>query len=267
MARPDPDDDIEGFDDRDDGAGVDAELTPAALLPTDVALTLLRSGTITVEGQVLDASNATLYVRVELGDVVAAAAYKPVSGERPLWDFPDGTLAEREVAAFAVSQAFGTGVIPPTVLREGPFGLGMLQLWIDTDDSVDIRGLLRLGGPELRRVALLDAVINNADRKGGHLLPVSSGHVYGIDHGVSFNADDKLRTVLWNWAGEELTDDELDTLAQVRETFDRSLRAELSELLTTIEVRRTRHRIDRLLRSRCLPLPSRDWPPVPWPAM
>ncbi|MCW2529044.1 MAG: hypothetical protein JWM76_3904 [Pseudonocardiales bacterium] len=244
-----------------------ADLTPPLVLEPEVALRLLQNGEITVEGQVMDASNATLYVRVELDGLGAAAAYKPVSGERPLWDFPDGTLAEREVAAFTVSQAAGGNLIPPTVLREGPFGIGMVQLWIQSEDSMDIRHLLRAGGPELRRVALLDAVINNGDRKGGHLLPTSTGHVYGIDHGVSFNVDEKLRTVLWNWAGDGLTDDEIENLEQLRTCFDDRLADELEELLTRAEVRRTRHRIERLLRTGTLPMPSRDWPPVPWPAM
>ena len=260
-----------GADDADDEYEEESlqpatELTPALVMPVEQALELLRHAELSVEGQVVDASNATLYVRAELDGVAAAAAYKPVSGERPLWDFPDGTLAEREVAAHAVSEAMGWNVIPPTVLREGPFGTGMLQLWIDVDPAVDVRRLLKRSEQALRRVAVLDAVINNGDRKGGHLLPIGSGHVYGIDHGVTFNVEEKLRTVIWNWAGEQLTDEELDVLGRLRAEYDDGLADVLGELLTQAEVRRTRRRIERLLRSGCFPQPSRDWPPVPWPA-
>ncbi len=254
-------------DDYDDEDVSPSELTPARIMAVDEALELLRHARLTVEGQLVDASNATLYVRAELDGVAAACAYKPVSGERPLWDFPDGTLAEREVAAHLVSSASGWDIVPPTILRDGPFGPGMLQLWIDTDDAVDIRSLLRQGAEPLRRVAVLDAMINNADRKGGHLLPVPSGHVYGIDHGIAFNVEDKLRTVIWNWAGEPLTDDELEVVRRLRADFDTTLAEPLSELLTVAEVRRTRRRMDFLLQSALFPQPSSRWPPVPWPAM
>ena len=195
----------------------------------------------------------------------AAAVYKPVSGERPLWDFPDGTLAEREVAAYAVSAASGWDVVPPTVLREGPFGPGMVQLWIDVDERVDVRSLLRRNAEVLRPVAVLDAVINNADRKGGHLLPTPTGRVYGVDHGVCFNSDEKLRTVLWGWAGDPLSEAEIDVLIRLRTDLDGALGEALSALLTVTEVRRTRRRADRLLSSALFPQPSDRWPPVPWP--
>jgi uncharacterized repeat protein (TIGR03843 family) len=266
LARPDREDDGDPEDDLEDRVTA-ADLTPPLELPDDDAQILLSTGTISVEGQVVDASNATLYVRVEQDGVAAAAAYKPVSGERPLWDFPDGTLAEREVAAYTVSVLTGWGVVPPTVLRDGPFGPGMIQLWIATDEDVDVRQLIRGGSAQLRRIAVLDAVINNGDRKGGHLLPTSSGHVFGIDHGVTFNVDEKLRTVLWNWAGEVLEESEREVLEQLRTALDGPLADRLADLLTGAEVRRTRHRVDRLLRTGCLPMPSRDWPPVPWPAM
>jgi hypothetical protein len=242
------------------------ELTPARVMAVDDALELLEHGELSVEGQVVDASNATLYLAATLNGVSAACAYKPVSGERPLWDFPDGTLAEREVAAYAVSAATGWNIVPPTILREGPFGLGMLQLWIDVDPDQDVRRMIGAGPDELRRIAVFDAVINNGDRKGGHLLPVPDGHVYGIDHGVTFNVDDKLRTVVWNWAGEALNESEVEVLRRLRADFD-VLAETLDELLTTHEIRKTRHRIDRLLRSGVFSQPSRDWPPIPWPSM
>ncbi len=244
------------------------ELTPPLELTVDDALELLARGDISVEGRLVDASNATLYCGITADGVTAACVYKPVAGERPLWDFPDGTLAEREVAAFAVSQSTGWGIVPPTVLRDGPHGPGMVQLWIAEDETVDLVALLRRRDePKLRRVAVLDAIINNADRKGGHLLPAADGHIYGVDHGVTFHTDDKLRTVLWQWAGRRLPAEVVDTLRCVRADLERGLGERLSELLTTREVARTRRRVDALLTAGRHPEPSGDWPPVPWPPM
>lgn len=241
-------------------------LTAPLELPEDEALVLLRLGELEVEGQVMDSSNATFYCSATLDGVAAACVYKPIAGERPLWDFPDGTLAEREVAAYAVSAATGWAIVPPTVLRDGPVGEGMVQLWIDTDETVDLARLVRRrNDAALRRVAVLDAVINNGDRKGGHLLPTAAGRIYGIDHGVTFNVEDKLRTVLWQWAGDALTEEAIEVLIALRADIDGALGERLTELLTTREVRRTRRRIDRLLSSAIHPEPSGDWPAVPWP--
>jgi hypothetical protein len=235
-------------------------LTPTGL---DDALLLLREGTLELEGRLLDASNATLYCSIRHQDLEASCVYKPQRGERPLWDFPDGSLAEREVAAYEVSAATGWSIVPPTVLRDGPFGLGMVQLWVDIDESVDLSVLARSKHPDLRRMALYDAVINNADRKGGHLLPTVEGHVYGVDHGVTFHHEDKLRTLLWNWRGRRLTDDERDMLRQLQ--ADTTLLNRLTELLTPTEVAAYDRRIDRLLTSGVFPHPSGDWPAIPWP--
>ena len=168
------------------------------------ALLLLREGLIDLEGRMVDASNVTLFGTIRCGDIVGECVYKPVAGERPLWDFPDGTLAGREISAFLVSQATGWRVVPPTVLRDGPFGPGMVQLWMDGDDSVDLAAFVRRDHPGLRRMAVFDAVVNNADRKGGHIIPMPDGHVYGVDHGICFSTDPKLRTLLWRWAGKPL---------------------------------------------------------------
>jgi uncharacterized repeat protein (TIGR03843 family) len=243
------------------------ELAQPLELPADEALALLSTGEISVEGRLVDASNATLYCAVTSDGVTAAAVYKPVAGERPLWDFPDGTLAEREVAAHEVSEASGWRIVPPTVYREdAPLGPGMVQLWIAQDPDCDVVTLMRRrDNAALRRIAVFDAVINNADRKGGHLLPMTDGHIYGVDHGVSFHSDDKLRTVLWQWAGRRLADDALDTLRSLRAQLDGELGARLSCLLTTRELRRTLRRVDRLLATRCHPEPSDEWPAVPWP--
>ncbi|HWC36660.1 MAG TPA: SCO1664 family protein [Mycobacteriales bacterium] len=239
------------------------EAAPA--FDADDALQLLRDGELSVEGRLVDASNATLYCTVELDGHSAACVYKPIAGERPLWDFPEGTLAGREVAAYLVSVESGWDIVPPTVMRDGPYGPGMAQLWIDVDESVDLGGLVRSTIDPLRRMAVFDAVINNADRKGGHLLPVPGGHVYGVDHGVCFSADDKLRTLLWAWRGKKLTAEALGVLTHLRHALDGQLGGALADLLTRAEVAATCRRVDRLLATGRHPMPGGDWPPMPWP--
>ncbi len=236
----------------------------SALAPEDT-LRLLRDGALEVQGRLVDASNATLYCAVTLDGETATCVHKPVAGERPLWDFPDGTLAAREVAAYEVSLATGWDLVPPTVLRDGPFGPGMCQLWVDVDETVDPVRLARSDRLDLRRLVVLDAVINNADRKGGHLLPTADGRVYGVDHGVCFSVDDKLRTLLWQWANDRLPAEALEVLRALRTDLDGALGARLRELLTRREVQATRRRVDRLLDSGRYPLPGEDWPAVPWP--
>jgi uncharacterized repeat protein (TIGR03843 family) len=229
------------------------------------ALELIRHGTMEVEGRLVDASNTTLYCSLTHEGLTTACVYKPVRGERPLWDFPDGTLAAREAAAYVVSTALGWNVVPPTVLRDGPFGEGMVQLWIDGDETVDLGRLIRADRPALRRMAVFDAVVNNADRKGGHLIPMPGGHVYGVDHGVSFHHQDKLRTVLWSWSGDPLPDDAVDALSELRADLEGQLGDTLSALLTRREVAAVRRRVHRLLTRGAYPEPSGDWPAVPWP--
>jgi len=246
-------------------AGVPLEPSDAGGLSAQAALELLRTGEITVEGRLVEASNATLFCEISAGDARAHCVYKPVRGERPLWDFPDGTLADREFAAYQVSEHLGAGLLPPTVLRDGPFGTGMAQLWIDVDETVDLIHLVRSGDGRLRRVALFDAVINNADRKGGHLLPAPSGRIYAIDHGVTFHGEDKLRTVLWNWRGKPLDAAERALLGGLRGALGGPLGAMLDDLLTQTEIRALAARVDRLLDRGCFPEPSEDWPAIPWP--
>jgi hypothetical protein len=241
------------------------ELTQPVELDVDAALELLRDGELSVEGRLMDASNATFYCAVTAAGVTAACVYKPVTGERPLWDFPDGTLAAREVAAFDLSAATGWDIVPPTVHRDGPLGPGMVQLWIAEDEAVDLVTLIRRRDSRpLRRIAVFDAIVNNADRKGGHLLPRAE-HVYGIDHGVCFHTEDKLRTVLWQWAGKRLPDDAVETLSRLRAELDGQLCQRLSAQLTKREVRATVRRVDQLLSAARHPEPSGDWPAVPWP--
>ncbi|MFF2813092.1 SCO1664 family protein [Streptomyces sp. NPDC058000] len=262
-----------------------------------LAPALLAEGELTVRGQIQEASNAVLYCTVALDGRSAACVYKPVRGERPLWDFPDGTLAQREVAAYEVSRACGWDLIPTTVLRDGPYGTGMVQEWIappgDGDEVPELLALVaedepapgwkavgraEIGAgrtallvhadhPRLRRLAVLDAVINNGDRKGGHLLPGAGGGFFAIDHGVTFNSADKLRTLLWGWAGEPLTGEALTVLRGVQaELADGApLAARLAELITEAELAALRARVDGLLSSGRHPEPSGEWPAIPWP--
>ncbi|WP_027140748.1 MULTISPECIES: SCO1664 family protein [Pseudofrankia] len=241
------------------------EPSDAGGLSAEAALELLRTGEITVEGRLVEASNATLFCVVSAAGAEAHCVYKPVRGERPLWDFPDGTLAAREYASYELSEQLGDGLVPPTVLRDGPFGVGMAQLWIDVDETVDVVDLVRTGDGRLRRIALFDAVINNADRKGGHLLPAPSGRVYAIDHGVTFHGDDKLRTVLWNWRGQPFDDAECALLDGLRAALGGPFGDRLDDLLTQSEIAALAARVDRLLGHGCFPNPSDDWPPIPWP--
>lgn len=266
---------------------------PATGLPDAV----LADGELTVRGRIQEASNAVLYCTVAHDGHTASCVYKPVAGERPLWDFPDGTLAQREVAAYEISRACGWDLIPPTVLREGPYGTGMVQEWIDPPENSDevpellalvedeepapgwkAVGLAQIGDgrtallvhadhPRLRRLAVLDAVINNGDRKGGHLLPGAGGQFFAIDHGVTFNAEDKLRTLLWGWAGEPLTDEALEALRNLeRELAEGTpLAARLAELITDDEIDALRARVAALLSSGRHPEPSGEWPAIPWP--
>ena len=236
-------------------------------LEDEAALELLTQGTLEVEGRLVEASNATLYCSISHQGVQAACVYKPVAGERPLWDFPPGTLAGREVAAYAVSRAAGWGIVPPTVMRDGPFGPGMCQLWIDADGATDLFALARSSDhPQLRDMAVFDAVVNNADRKIGHLLPRTDGRLYGCDHGVCFGEEYKLRTVLWQWRGRRLPGRALRALGRLQEELaSGDLAGELAALLSRAEVRATGERVDLLVQHRVHPYPPENWPAVPWP--
>jgi uncharacterized repeat protein (TIGR03843 family) len=261
---------------------------------------VLRRGELTVIGRIRSASNATFLCEANLGELQAHCVYKPIAGEAPLWDFPDGTLAGRELAAYLVSHALGWDIVPYTIIRDGPAGGGMLQLWVDQPgDEVgdepeagpDLVDLLPAGhippgylpvlqaydyaGDEvtlvhaddirLRRMAVFDVLINNADRKGGHILSGVDGHVYGVDHGVSLHVEDKLRTVLWGWAGKPVDDETLDTVAGLRDQLRNGLREQLCEHLTNREINALHARTVALLDNPVMPTPDRRRP-IPWPA-
>ena len=227
-------------------------------------LEILTQGEIQISGRLVDASNATLFGTSNFNESAISIIYKPIAGERPLWDFPDGNLAQREVAAYLISEIGGFGVVPPTVLREGPFGSGMVQQWIDIDESIDLAEFYRSDNNQLRMIALFDAVVNNTDRKIGHLLPVNESKVFGCDHGVTFHEDDKLRTVLWQWAGKPLQQSEIEKLERLEKLVVEH-REEIENLISQREFLALQARIHRLLSANSFPLPSEEWPAVPWP--
>lgn len=233
-------------------------------------------------GQLNNASNATLLVSHEDQHYV----YKPKSGERELWDFPDGTLYQRERAMFVLSELIGWDVIPKTIISEGPLGIGSFQEWKEAEilkvdifepnfvpedwlnitSGVDETGkvvtLAHSQDSDLIKIALLDAIANNADRKAGHLLTDADDKTWGIDHGVTFNTDPKLRTVLWGWLGTEIPENLLSELVVAANNLEIS---ELSELLTQDEVNATIERLTDLLETGIFPAPNPNWPAVPWP--
>ncbi len=195
----------------------------------------------------------------------AVVVYKPRRGERPLEDFPRGTLGNRERAAFLLSEASGWAIVPPTILRDGPFGPGAVQAWIDSDPAADVVEMVMTSDPRLRRICLFDVISNNADRKGSHLLPVSSGEIFGVDHGICFSADPKLRTVLWGWRGTPIDAQELDVVRRIRVALDGDLRSQLAELLSEREIRATVERAEALLDACRFPDPDPMRPAIPWP--
>lgn len=267
--------------------------TDEAGLDGDDIEALLRKGSLELEGRLVVASNASFLGQVTLDGVSLACIYKPVQGERPLWDFPEGTLAARERAARVVSEAGGWGVVPPTIVRDGRFGPGMVQRWIDVDPDAGLVDVIaedeqepgwipvleaedQLGAPvllvhadddRLRRLAVLDVVINNADRKGGHVLPDLAGHVWGCDHGVTFHEEDKLRTVLWGWAGDALRAEDVEALERLQVALAGRVGRELRPLLRRREIMALQRRVTALLECRAMPEPGRSWRVIPWPAI
>ena len=222
----------------------------------------IKSANLIVIGRLVDASNATLQATLENTDPVMKVIYKPVLGEKPLWDFADGNLANREYAAYLLSELGDFNLVPTTVLREGPFGSGMVQEWIEIDEELDVVDFGQSNDPQLRKLALFDAIINNTDRKFGHLLVDHDGKLRGCDHGVCFHQENKLRTVLWQFAGEQFTTEEIELLNKVAKLDLNSL---FAELLTSAEISALSERIANLLAAGQFPFPSDEWPAIPWP--
>ncbi len=260
---------------------------------------VLRRGELTVLGRIRSASNATFLCEATDEDRTVHCVYKPVAGEQPLWDFPDGTLAGRELGAYLISAALGWDIVPHTIIRDGPAGPGMLQRWVDQPEDADtaepagpqlvdlcpadsvpagylsvLRAydyagdevtLVHADDPRLLRMAIFDVVVNNADRKGGHILSGVDGRVYGVDHGVSLHVENKLRTVLWGWAGKPIDDESLAAISCLHELLDGPLGDELRPLITPAEVAALRRRVRGLLDDPVMPAPDRRRP-IPWPA-
>ena len=252
---------------------------PATGGPIDAidAIVLLRNATeLHPIGRLVDASNVTLLCEVDATG--HRAIYKPIEGEQPLWDFPDGSLAAREVAAYEVSDALGFHLVPPTILREGPLGPGAVQLWIEHAGVEEAIRLVNSADRSLRPLSLFDAIVNNGDRKAGHLLPLSLSEVdreaggdtvrvLGVDHGVTFAVDPKLRTVLWAWRSAPFTPEERELLGGAVRLLAAGgpLCERLEPLITEAEISALRDRVAALLGAGCFPEPSEEWPPLPWP--
>jgi uncharacterized repeat protein (TIGR03843 family) len=228
----------------------------------------LAQGEMSVEASMPYSSNYTLLCRIEHEGLSLLGIYKPRRGERPLWDFPRGTLYRREVAAYLVSEALDFGLVPPTVLRDGPYGVGMVQLFIDNDEESHLFTMLKEGGYDdvLRRLCAFDVLINNADRKSGHALKATDGRLWAIDHGICFHYEHKLRTVLWDFVGQPLPPDVLAALCALRERLNSgdALVQTLAELLDKAEMRALRRRLAHLIDSGVFPAPG-PGPNVPWP--
>jgi uncharacterized repeat protein (TIGR03843 family) len=239
-------------------------------LSLDRALELLTRGEVQLQSLLPWGSNYTFLVSVTLEELQTAAIYKPREGERPLWDFPDGTLCQREVAAFVVSQALDWFIVPPTVLRDGPHGVGMLQFYIDCNPEEHYFTLQEETRfhDQFKQIALFDLLINNADRKSGHCLRDENDHIWAIDHGVCFAVEPKLRTVIWEFAGQPIPDRLVDNLKNFRSRLeqrdDPAIRA-LSHLLDKRELAVLKRRADQLAQAGCFPRPQPGYRQIPWP--
>lgn len=242
-------------------------VTGSRQMTMDRALDLLVHGDIQAKGLLPWSSNYTFLATVSHHGDRSLAVYKPRSGERPLWDFPDGTLCLREVATFVVSQALGWLYVPPTVLRDGPHGTGSLQLYIDADPDEHYFTLQDAYVGDFQRLAVFDYIINNADRKSGHCLLGSDGRIWAVDHGLSFHTLPKLRTVIWEFAGEPIPRAMLDDLVAFRHRLGPGdpVYETLTRLLAEDELEALRQRVAHLLRSRTFPMPDSHRRHMPWP--
>lgn len=231
---------------------------------------LLQTGSLTLEGMLPWSSNSTFLGRLGDSEQDVLVVYKPIRGERPLWDFPRGTLALREVAAFQICQALHWDFVPPTVLRDGPHGPGAVQLFVEVDQEAHFFTFHQdpMYHCVLQRLALFDVVINNADRKGGHCLCDGEGRIWAIDHGVCFNVEPKLRTVVWDFAGDTIPGELVADLHRLQGDLaksDSGLMQRLGALLAPKEITATRSRLASILLSGRFPEPPEDRRPFPWP--
>lgn len=257
-------------DDLQDSQPADEDAAPLQSVPVTIEriCEVLEKGEVTEEhGSIRWSSNYTFLLSVSHEDMTVYAVYKPRRGERPLWDFPDGTLSLRERASFITSQALDWQIVPPTVLREGPRGFGSMQFFIDHDPKMTYFEFPETLRPQVARLSLFDVITNNADRKGGHCLVDTQDHVWGIDHGLTFNVAHKLRTVIWDYAGQPVPEKNLDDLRALLDKLcdsDHPYTKELETLLAHDERVAFQHRIERILKTRIYPRPG-PGPNYPWP--
>lgn len=234
----------------------------------ELALKTLREGRVELEGQFILGSNSTFFARISLDEMEMLAVYKPARGEQQLWDFPYRSLCRREVAAFVVSEALGWNLVPPTVYRrDAPLGVGSLQQFIEHDPNYYFFNFSIEDRQRLRPAAVFDLLVNNADRKGGHVIKDKLGHLWLIDHGVCFHPENKLRTVLWEFVGEAIPPGLLADIQRIIEELDvnGSLRSNLKGLLRKAEVQALQARARQIILHPYFPEPEKGRLPYPWP--
>ncbi len=238
-------------------------------ISVQTVLDTLQNGTIETELSLMAwSSNYTFRVVVRCEEVVLNAIYKPYRGERPLWDFPEGMLCKRERASFLTSEELDWHIVPPTVLRDGPHGFGSVQFFIDHNPEVHYFAFDESKIPQVKRIAIFDYLVNNADRKGGHCLVDSQGHVWGIDHGITFHAAPKLRTVIWDFAGQSVNEPLLANINRLCESVsdrDTEYSKALRDLLSEREIAAFQNRIQHILKNKKYPRPGPGGPNYPWP--
>ncbi len=258
----------DGASDSDDAPSTDEPV----LVTMERVLKVLTHGKMEERGLLPYSSNYSFLVLLDDDELQLPAVYKPRRGENPLWDFPTGTLCQRETAAFSVSDRLGWDLVPPTVLRSGTRGIGSVQFFIDCDPDVHyftMREDARYA-PALRRLVLFDYIINNADRKSGHCLFGHDQHIWAIDHGICFHEEYKLRTVIWEFSGEPIADELLADLVELHETLtqtDSDFNQQLTSLITSAERRALCKRLQTLIESGQYPAPlpyqrNHPWPPI-----
>jgi hypothetical protein len=239
-----------------------------ATLEKTLVLSVLQKGELDLQGQFLSGSNYTFLVKLNYEEISMTTVYKPVRGEQPLWDFPVGTLGKREVAAFLVSEILGWDYVPPTIFRRNaPLGAGSLQQYIEHDPNDHYFNFSDQDKQRLRPVVVFDIIINNADRKGSHILRDKDDHLWLIDHGICFNTEDKLRTVIWDFCGEPIPESILGNLGRLVETFSQPGEQvkELGKLLQAAEIEALLSRTRGLLKTKVFPYPKKNSRPYPWP--
>ena len=258
--------DVYAGEDDDGEADGSTVSVPVPELDDQTARCIVQQGELEILGHMPWSSNATFLALARLDGIEATVVYKPRAGERPLWDFPDHTLANREVAAGIVSDALGWNLVPPTELRDGPYGVGMVQLFIDHDPDDHFFTLADDHEDAFKAMAAFDVLVNNADRKGGHCLFDRQRHrIIGIDHGLTFHVEPKLRTVIWQFGGAPLPPHVADDLRSMQAAFEPTIGLPLRELISSTELEALRRRLDVLVENARFPVQEPGWHTTPWP--